>query len=181
MLKKIIASIAALALIVVVLLFIVIQYVKPTESLDLTYREISISNKIADIILSRKLEVRLTEDDINQLLKKQLADHSTLPHDFRLEGAKLNMAGSLINADVNLRWQNKIPIGAHAMFFLSWESPNLVIQHQSTQIKSLQLPSEWLQMAPVEIPLQSYLPKLIGIKNVVFEDKAIVVQLKALQ
>lgn len=181
MLRKITITILTLAVIIAVMLVIVIQYVKPTESLDLQYKEISISNKMAEMILSRKLDVRLSEEDVNQLLKKQLASRSLLPHDFRMEGAKLSLQGSMIEADVNVRWHERIPIGVHTMFTLAWDPPNLVIQHVNTQIKNWQLPSAWLQLAPVEIPLQSYLPKLIGIKNVVFEDKAIVIQLKAFQ
>ena len=92
---------------------------------------------------------------MNQLLKKQLASHSLLPHDFRMEGVKLNLQGSRIEADVNVRWHEQIPIGAHTMFTLAWDPPNLVIQHVNTQIKSWQLPNAWLQLAPVEIPLQS--------------------------
>ena len=141
-------TIMALTFIVAVLVVIVIQYVKPTESLDLNYREISISSKITEMILFRKLDVRLSEDDVNQLLKKQLASRSTLPHDFRLEGAKLNLEGSFVNADVNVRWHERIPIGAHAMFSLAWEPPNLVIQHMNTQIKNWQLPKGWLRLAP---------------------------------
>ncbi|MDR6554884.1 hypothetical protein [Paenibacillus qinlingensis] len=181
MLKKLMFAILTLAVIAAVMLVIVIQYVKPTESLDLQYKEISISNKIAEMILSRKLEVRLSEEDVNQLLKKQLASHTQLPHDFRMEGATLNLQGSMVEADVNVRWHERIPIGALALFTLSWEPPNLVIQHVNTQIKNWQLPSSWLQLAPVEIPLQSHLPKLIGIKNVVFEDKSILIQLKPFQ
>jgi hypothetical protein len=181
MLKKIMLSLVTLVVIAVVILVIVIQYVKPTEALDLQYKEISITNKIAEMIISRKLEVRLSEDDINNLLKKQLASRRELPNDFQLDGAKLGMQGSMIEADVNVSWQERIPVGAHALFTLAWEPPNLVIRHVSTQIRSMQLPSDWLQLAPVEIPLESFLPKLVGIKNVGFEDKAIVIQLKAFQ
>lgn len=181
MLKKILLSLVTLIVIAVVMLVIVIQYVKPTEQLDLQYQEISIPNKIADMILSRKLEVRLSEEDINNLLKKQLATHRELPNDFQLDGAKLNLQGSMIEADVNARWQERIPVGAHAVFTLAWEPPNLVIKHVSTQVRNLQLPSDWLQLAPVEIPIESFLPKLVGIKNMRFEDKAIVIQLKAFQ
>ena len=54
MLKKIAFTILTLAVIVAVMLVIVIQYVKPTESLDLQYKEISISSKIAEMILYSK-------------------------------------------------------------------------------------------------------------------------------
>ncbi|WP_082927506.1 hypothetical protein [Paenibacillus oryzisoli] len=181
MLKKVTFTLLLLVVIAVVMLLIIIQYVKPTKLLDLQYKEISISSKIAEMILSRKLDVRLSEEEVNQLLKKQLASHSTLPHDFRMEGAELNLQGSTVEADVNVRWRDRVPIGAHATFTLAWDPPNLVIQHENTQIRNWQLPSAWLQLAPIEIPLQSYLPKLIGIKNVVFEDKTILIQLKPFQ
>ncbi|NQX62636.1 hypothetical protein [Paenibacillus qinlingensis] len=181
MLKKVTITLLMLVVIAVVMLLIIIQYVKPTKSLDLQYKEIAISNKIAEMILSRKLDVRLSEEEVNHLLKKQLASHSALPHDFRMEGAELNLQGAMVEADVNVRWHDRLPIGAHATFTLAWDPPNLVIQHVSTQIRNWQLPSAWLQLAPIEIPLQSYLPKLIGIKNVVFEDNAILVQLKPFQ
>ncbi|KRE96839.1 hypothetical protein ASG89_30360 [Paenibacillus sp. Soil766] len=181
MLKKVTITLLMLAIIAAVMLLIIIQYVKPTKSLDLQYKEISISSKIAEMILTRKLDVRLSEEEVNQLLKKQLASHTLLPHDFRMEGAELNLQGAMVEADVNVRWRDRIPIGAHATFTLQWDPPNLVIQHVNTQLRSWQLPSTWLQLAPIEIPLQSFLPKLIGIKDVVFEDNAILIQLKPFQ
>lgn len=171
----------AVVFILTALLAIAVRHVKPTEDLNLDYEEITISSKIADIVKNRKLEVQLTEQDLNDVVKKQLAAHQVLPNDFRIEGAKLTLQGSNLVADVNVRWREKIPIGAQMMFTLAWNPPNLVVQHRNTSIKGMQVPSEWVQLAPFDFPIEDHLPKLIGVKNVLFEEKAIIIQLKPLR
>lgn len=170
-----------MVIILTALLAITVRHVKPTEALNLDYKEITISSKIADIVKNRKLEVQLTEQDLNDVVKKRLAAHQDLPNDFRIEGAKLTLQGTNLIADVNVRWREKIPIGAQMMFTLAWNPPNLVVQHQNTSIKGMQVPNEWFQLAPIELPIEDHLPKLIGVKNVMFEEKAIIVQLKPLR
>ena len=88
---------------------IAVRHVKPTETLNLDYKEITVSSKIADIVKNRKLEVQLTEQELNDVVKKQLAAHQVLPNDLRIEGAKLTLQGSNLVADVNVRWREKIP------------------------------------------------------------------------
>ncbi|WP_144028283.1 hypothetical protein [Paenibacillus ferrarius] len=178
--KRFIFMIILLVVIIGAPMFIIWQ-VKPTEALNLDYKEISIPSKIAEIVKSRKLEVQLTEQDINDLVKKQLAEHQVLPHDFRLEGAKLTLNGSNLEADLNLRWHDKLPISAKMMFTLAYHSPNMSIQHVSTSVKGTKIPSEWLHLDPIVFSIEDHLPLLIGVKNVVFEEKAVVVQLKALR
>ncbi|MGO4270414.1 hypothetical protein AB4Z22_11275 [Paenibacillus sp. TAF58] len=181
MLKKVVIFAITVVIFLIALLAIAVRHVKPTETLNLDYKEITVSSKIADIVKSRKLEVQLTEQDLNDVVKKQLAAHQVLPNDFRIEGAKLTLQGSNLVADVNVRWREKIPIGAQMMFTVAWNPPNLVVQHRNTNIKGMQVPSEWVQLAPIELPIEDYLPKLIGVKNVLFEEKAIIIQLKPLR
>lgn len=175
--KSFILALAVLAILAIAMA-IIIWYVKPTETLNLDYHDIAISSKITDIIKNRKLEVRLTEEDLSNIVKKQLAAHKVLPNDFQIEGAKLTLQGSNLEADVNVKWHQQFPIGAQMLFTFVWSPPNLVIQHRNTNIKGLQIPSNWVQLAPIEISIEDYLPNLIGIKNVVFEEKALVIQLK---
>ena len=59
MLKKIFIFAIAVVVILTALLAIAIRHVKPTEALNLDYKEITISSKIADIVKYRKLEVQL--------------------------------------------------------------------------------------------------------------------------
>ncbi|MDQ0878154.1 uncharacterized protein YpmS [Paenibacillus sp. V4I3] len=181
MLKKIVIFAMVVVIILTAALVIAVRHVKPTEALNLDYKEVTISSKIADIVKNRNFEVQLTEQELNDVVKKQLAGHQVLPNDFRIEGAKLTLQGSNLVADVNVRWREKIPIGAQMMFTLAWNPPNLVVQHRNTSIKGMQVPSEWVQLAPIELPIEDHLPKLIGVKNVMFEEKAIIVQLKPLR
>ncbi|MEW9702900.1 hypothetical protein [Paenibacillus sp. SI8] len=156
-------------------------YVKPAEALDLNYKEVEITGKIIDMIRTRKLEAELTEQDINDIVKKQLAAHSTLPNDIQIEGAKLTLRGTDLEADVNIRWRDQIPVGAKMWFNLAWDSQNINIQHIGTRINDVQIPSDWVQLAPISIPLEEYLPKLVGVKDVHFEEKAIRIQLNLLR
>ncbi|SDP12437.1 hypothetical protein SAMN04487897_1388 [Paenibacillus sp. yr247] len=181
MLKKLFIFAIAVLVILMAALVIIIRHVKPTEALDLDYKEIAIGSKIADMIKNRKLEVQLTEQDLNDLVKKQLAAHKALPNDIRIEGAKLTLQGSNLEADLNVRWHEQVSIGAKMMFTLAWNPPNLVIQHRNTQVKGIQIPSEWLPLVPMEIPIEDHLPILVGVKNVVFEEKAMIIQLKPLR
>ena len=179
--KKFFIFLIVLAVIVAAVLAGIIAYVKPAEALDLAYKEVPIGNKIVDIIKNRKLEVELTEQDINDIVKKQLAAHKTLPNDVQIEGAKLTLQGTSLVADVNIRWRDQVPVGAKLNFVLAWNNPNIEIRHVSTQIKGINLPGEWLQLAPMVIPLEQYLPKLIGVKDVIFDEKSVHINLKLLR
>ncbi|TXK72115.1 hypothetical protein [Paenibacillus sp. N3.4] len=181
MLKKLVVVVIVVVIIFAGALAAIRFYMKPTEALDLNYQEVAISGKIADIILSRKLEVQLTEQDMNNLVKKQLAMHRTLPNDFRIEGTKLILQGSTIEADVNVTWHDQVAIGAKMHFKMSWNAPDMEIQLVDAQVKGMRLPNEWLQIPTIEIPLEEHLPKLIGVRDVLFDEKGIRIQLKLLR
>ncbi|NOV00074.1 hypothetical protein [Paenibacillus planticolens] len=181
MLKKLFVFVIAVIVIAAAAAVMIIRHIKPAEDLDLSYQEISIAGKIADIAKNRKLEVQVSEQDLNNLVKKQLAAHRTLPNGVRIEGAKLTLQGSNLVADVNVRWQDIVPVGAQLLFTLAWDPPNVVIRHQNTMIKGLLLPKDWLQLAPIELSIEDHLPLLIGVRDVRFEEKAVLIQLKALR
>ncbi|MDD9271388.1 hypothetical protein ACFPES_30565 [Paenibacillus sp. GCM10023248] len=181
MLKKLFIFIVAVLIVGSVAGVFIIRHIKPAEDLDLNYQNISIGSKVADIVKNRKLEVQVTEEDLNNLVKQQLAAHSELPNGIRVEGAKVTLQGANLVADLNVNWQDKVPVGAQLLFTLAWNPPNLIIEHQSTQVKGVRIPREWVQLAPIEIPIEEHLPLLIGVKDVQFQEKSIVVQLKALR
>ncbi|MBD0383384.1 hypothetical protein [Paenibacillus sedimenti] len=179
--KKFIVFVVVTIVILAAVIAGIISYVKPAEALDLEYSEVPIGSKIVDIIKNRKLKVELTEQDVNDIVKKQLAARKTLPNDVRIEGAKLTLQGTALAADVNIRWHDKVPVGAKLNFVLAWNNPKIEIQHISTQIKGVNIPGKWLQLAPIEIPLEQHLPKLVGVKDVIFEEDAIQIDLKLLK
>jgi hypothetical protein len=163
---------------VIVVIWGGVWYVKPEQMLDLKYEEVPVSGLILDMVKSRKLEVRLTAQDVNNIVKKHLAAKPALPHDFVLTGADVKQQGVHLEADVNLIWDYKVHVGAKLTFKLAWDPPNLQIVHIATQMKDLKVPLEWFHLDPISVPLQDNLPKLVGIKGVFFDDSQIRIALK---
>jgi hypothetical protein len=177
-LKKGLYAVATLAIILILLIWGAVQYMKPDQALDLQYEEVPVTGKMLDILKNRKPEVQLTEQDINNLVKKQLSPQQTvLPNNVTLTGAKFLLHGDQVEADVNLLWNHQVAVAAKLFFQLSWNSPNLEITHTSTQIKQFPVSRAWFHLNPIRIPLTENLPKLIAIKDVIFDPNAIRIQL----
>jgi hypothetical protein len=176
--KKFLKTIIVLLCIVIVAIWGAVWYVKPTQEMDLKYAEISIAAKVADMIKQFKPEVLLTELDVNNLIKKHLAQHQELPHNLVVKGADFRLQGDLLEADVNVLWDYKVHIGAKLFFQLNWNQPSIEVMHTGTQIKDIQIPLELFEIPPITIPVEDNLPAMIGIKDVVFDPQSIRLGLK---
>jgi hypothetical protein len=178
MLKKAIYAAAIAALLLSLLIWGVIQLVRPDKALDLHYEEVTVFDKMLDIVKTRKPEVQLTEQDVNHLGKQFLSHHRVLPHDMTITGAQFKLHGHVLEADLNLLWRDKVPVAAKLFFQVTWKNPNVEIVHTRTNIKQMQVPKTWVHMDPIRIPLSQYLPGLIAIKDVVFDPDAIRISLR---
>ena len=154
---------------VIVAIYGIAWYVRPSEALDLKAEEWAVSGKIVEMVKNRKLEVQLSEQEVNQLIKKRLAQKADLPHGFRIKGAKFDLQGSLLAADLNLLWDYKLPIGAKLLFTLRWNDPNLEVVHVDTHIRNMEIGTDWFQLEPIRIPLGDSLPKHVAIRSVQFD------------
>jgi hypothetical protein len=178
LLRKLIYIIVILAVISFGLYWAAVQAVKPDQSLDLKYKEVSVVEKMLDIVKNRKLEVQLTEQDVNNLVKKQLSQQADMPHNgVTITGAQFKLHGDRVEADVNLLWNNKVAAAAKLIFLMEWKNPDLEITHLSTQIKQMQVPQEWFHLNPIRIPMAQSMPRMIGIKDVAFDPGAIRIML----
>jgi hypothetical protein len=177
MLRKLFYTIVILAVISFGLFWAAVQAVKPDQSLDLNYKEVSVVEKTLDIVKNRKLEVQLTEQDLNNLVKKQLSQHAVMPNNVTITGAQFKLDGNRVEADVNLLWDNKVAAAAKLFFLMEWKNPDLEITHLSTQIKQMQVPQEWFHLNPIRIPMTQNMPKMIGIKDIAFDPDAIRIML----
>jgi hypothetical protein len=153
-------------------------YVQPDHALDLVSSEISIREKLTDMLSRRRLEIVLSEAEVNGLIKKTLAEHADLRPDWTLTGAEFSLEGSQWVADVNMMYKGLWPVGAKMYFIMSWQEPYLTAVHTRTQIREVSIPLNWFQMQPLQIPLNDYLPKPAGIRGVMFQDHAIRIGLK---
>lgn len=175
---KLVRTVVSLAVIAVLLLIAVRAYVQPTQSLDLSYSELPVRNKIVDMLKNRKLEVVLNEPEVNDLLKKALAEHAQVQQDVRITGAQFSLQDNVWIADVNLLYKDNWEVGAKLYFSMRWQEPDLIAVHTATQIRQVTLPAEWFQLQPLHIALNDYLPKPAGIRGITFEDHEVKVALK---
>jgi hypothetical protein len=162
-----------LLLVCILLLGVSYAYAQPDRMLDLNYSELSIRSKLEAMLASRRLEVVLTEPEVNDLLKKTLANRAQLREDWTLTGAQFTLEGTQWTADINMMYKEKWPIGAKLFFTVNWQDPYLTAVHTETQIKEISVPIDWFQLQPLQIPLNDYLPKPAGVRNVIFQDNIV--------
>jgi hypothetical protein len=162
-----------LLLVFILLLGVSYAYAQPDRMLDLNYSELSIRDKLENMLVNRRLEVVLTESEVNGLLKKTLASRAQLRDDWTLTGAQFTLKGTQWMADINLMYKEKWPIGAQLFFTVNWEDPFLTAIHTDTQIKQISVPMSWFQLEPLQIPLNDYLPRPAGVRNVTFQDNIV--------
>ncbi|MCU6796648.1 MULTISPECIES: hypothetical protein [Paenibacillus] len=170
---KLLRFVGMLLILCILLLGVSYAYAQPDRLLDLNYSEISVRDKLTDMLANRRLEVVLTESEVNDLLKKTLSSRAQLNEDWKLSGAQFNLKGNQWTADVTLMYKDKWPIGAQLFFTVKWEDPFLTATHTGTQIKQLSVPMDWFQLQPLQIPLNDYLPKPAGIRAVTFQDNVV--------
>uniref|UniRef100_A0A4Y8Q6I5 Uncharacterized protein n=1 Tax=Paenibacillus athensensis TaxID=1967502 RepID=A0A4Y8Q6I5_9BACL len=178
MIRKWIVLLGLLVLLLAAACGAAVWFVKPQQQLDLTYSELRLGDKLMDMLRALSLQVTLNERDINDLAKKQLAAQPQLPHGLLLEGARFELRGDELAADVNLRWHNAVPVGARLLFQLSWHDGRLLLTHRQTTIRGVALPSGWLKLPELEVPLGEQLPPHVGVKDVVFEPSDVRIALK---
>jgi len=175
---KLFRAVLSLAVIAALALAGLYMYVRPTQQLDLAYSELPVRGKIADMLTNRKLEVALTEPEVNSLLKKALAEHAQVQPDVRVTGAQFTLEGDRWIADVNLLYKERWEVGARLYFSMRWQEPNLIASHTETQIKQAEIPLDWFQLEPLTLPLNDYLPKPAGVRGVTFDNHEVKIALK---
>lgn len=153
-------------------------YVKPAEALDLSYAPLRLDDKLAALLLERKFEVSLSESEVDSLIKKSLAARPRVHPDATVTGARFTLRDGTLVADVNLLVKERWPASAKLRFELAWQEPVLTIRHVGTNIRQASLPLDWFQLDPIDIRLDSYMPRHIGIRSVSFDGSDMKLQLK---
>jgi len=174
MFKRLFILLFAFIVIVVLVAVAALAYIKPDQQLDLVYDEISISEKAKQMITSLKPELRLTEKEINDLLKKKIVENTHLPKDVEITGADFQLEANKLLGDVNLRWKDKVDFSARLTFDLSWQEGSIVVKHDQTHIRKLEIPSDRFHLKSYKIPVESMLPDLVKVEAVEFNPNEIV-------
>jgi hypothetical protein len=155
-----------------------IRYAKPTETLNLDYGQVSVMQKVLEMVKVRKPDVHISERELNDILKMQLADRAQLTPDVVIEGARFEQHADRLTAHVNLKTSVGVRVGATLDFALSWDAPELVVRHTGTRIRSWNVPASWLQLDPMVVKIDDGLPPLVAVRDIRFEEDGITVSLK---
>jgi hypothetical protein len=157
-----------------------VWYVQPSESetLNLQYSRYQLRHELAEMIRERRTSVVLSEAEINDLLKAELAARRIETAYARLTGARFELVDGGMIAHLKLSAMDRVDIGARLSYALRWQEPDITVQLQDARIKSIPVPAEWIPMPSFTIRLSEMLPPLIGIRSVDFKEDGIVIRFK---
>jgi hypothetical protein len=177
-LKRLLISVIVILLLLGGALWWFLSYIAPDERLDMSYAPIDVKEKALDMVKKVKLELVLTESDINHLIKMHMKDEYAmnksgaatleLAKDIRLDGAHFDLEEDKLIARMNITYKNKIPARLDAVYSLDWQSPNIVLKPQSLAVKAIQLPLNTLEtiVIPLDLPAQD----VVTVRDVKFEN-----------
>lgn len=165
--------IGLILLLLVVLITSVLLYIRPAEQYSLAYTNVSWEDKLKGMIETRRAEIILTEQEVNQLAKKELAQYLAA-HSLPVEvtGADFRLHGNQITSQLNVT-RGFIDAGITANFRLNYSSGLLELYPESIAIKGISLSPETVGLEPVSIHLEEYLPDVIKVQEIDFQGKSI--------
>ncbi|QAY67142.1 hypothetical protein [Paenibacillus protaetiae] len=150
------------------------SYIAPREVLDLSYTPIDVKGKVRDMIKHLNPEMVLTEADINNLAKESLGRGAFPNRDLVLDGARFELDGDHLTAYANVTYKKRVKAGAVAVYRLSWQEPNLVMEPETVSIRGIHLPARLAgtRVIPVDVPGTD----LVSVKNVKFDGGRVIIR-----
>ncbi|TBL81819.1 hypothetical protein [Paenibacillus thalictri] len=174
LLKGVLALVFCIAFVIAGLVW----YVQPETHLDLSYSGVEWPDKVKQMISSRKLRIELNEEDLDQFVKKAIAQRQDVPGGLRITGARTYLQGSEMIVDITGMYQNLWQVGGKLYFTLTWDEPVLTATHTRTTIKQASIPNDWFQLEPIEVNLSEMVPKPLGVRSVSFDGSTLTVSLR---
>lgn len=165
--------IGLILLVLVVLITSVVLYIRPTEQHNLSYAKISWQDKLQGMVETRRAEIILTEQEVNQLAKKELVEYMavhTLP--VEVTGADFRLYGNQITSELNVT-RGFLDASITANFRLNYSSGQLELYPESVAVKGISLSPETVGLELVTIDLQEYLPDVVKVQEIEFLGKSI--------
>lgn len=156
---------------------LLLWYIAPDEQLDLTYEEVDIELKISEVLQKRRLEVQLDWNEVNQLAKRELVhvvEAGKLP--IEIEGADLSFDQREMKAKINGQWKG-ISFEGTTTFIPAIEGKKIRLTHDSTAIKDIPIPQAWVQLAPLVIAVDEYVPSPAQVDDIKLQAEGVVISL----
>ncbi|MEC0372668.1 hypothetical protein [Paenibacillus chibensis] len=167
--KALLRIVIILVLLVVIACGAAIWYISPDQKLDLSYQDIDVKAKAVQMLKTRKPEITLNGSELNELAKKELVKHlGDIPQQITVTGAQFHFNGQEVTADINGKWAGLIPFGAELTFHMEANGSVLELNHESTRVKSLNIPADKLNLGTIQVQLKDHLPDMLTVDHIEF-------------
>lgn len=160
------------------LLFGLIWYIQPKESLNLQYTSYELEHELEEMIRERRTSMELSEKEINDLLKEELVQHPVETDYARLVGAKFELVDGGMAAQLHLLAMERVDVGATLDYVFQWREPEISAELQRARVNSLPIPPGQIPTPSFAIDLSAMLPPFVSVKSVDFNEDAIVLHFK---
>lgn len=151
-----------------------LYYIRPDPLLSLEHGTVSLKDKVLDMARRMSPDLRLTEEDVANLLKASLKQNPNPGMDVTVQGADFSLENGRLLADLSLVWRERIPFGMQVVYRLAWRDPDIHATVETVKIRDIELPSETVD--PLVIPVSRELPEFLRIRDVEFGDDGIVIR-----
>lgn len=162
--RKLLVTLFVLLVFIVIAGVGVLYYIKPDQSLDLTYEKVPLKDRAIDMARRMSPELILTSEDLNNLAIKSLANNPQVEENVQVTGANFELEGELLVADLNIIWNNRVAAGLELTYRLAWVNPNVIATVEKARLKGVTLPAS--MFSDRIIPIADDLPKWLKIKDV---------------
>lgn len=179
-LKRLITVVVILAVVLIGGVWWLLSYIAPQQTLDLSYEHIDVRDKALSMVKRLKPELILTEADINNLVKMQLqngAGDKNLPEGMVMDGARFELDGDRMLAHLNVTYRDRIPAELLVTYQMTWESPNVIVEPISLDLKGISLPHDNLERFTIPLDLTA-IQDLVSVGEVRFETDQIIIKLQ---
>lgn len=172
--KKVFITIIIFIVIVVGAVFALKQYISPSQQLSMDHTPINIEQKIKAMVTTLKSEVRLSEEDIDSLIKQHM-DQQLNGYTY-INGAKFYVENNILDAVLNVTLYNKVEAEVHASYNVHWNGSQLELLPQLLSVKDIPLPTSWLEK--IVIPINDEADSIVTISSLSNVGKEIVIKFK---
>lgn len=148
----------------------------PERQLNLNYTDVDTTAKIVKMIETKKLQTTISQEEFNQLAKKELIDREDeFPIGVHMTGAQFTLYQDTVKADITGTYLG-IPFGAVLDFKIRREDNLLILDHQATHVRHGDI--QGALIAPIRISLTKYFPAIANVSQMKFEKDYIQVSFK---
>lgn len=156
------------------LVIALIWYVQPAQSLNLQYTTYEIEHELEEMIRERRTSMELSEEEVNDLLKEELASHPVESPYARLVGAQFDLVDGGMVAHLHLLAMDRVDVGATLDYTFHWQEPEISAELQRARVKSVSIPQGQIPTPRFAIDLSALLPPFVTVKSMDFNEDVIV-------